>query len=677
MIFYNLIKALIKHKFFNYNMQKHNNQHFSNSSFIVYNASLKAIIFLFLITFKLNLFAQTLETEVCIIGGGASGVSAAIQSARMGAKTVLIEETLWLGGMLTAAGVSCTDGNHWLPSGIWAEWRQKLYDYYGGPKEVATGWVSLTQFEPHVGAKIWADLAAAEPNLTVLTETEFKKVSRTKKGDKWAIILRGPKKINKPTINSKDKNKTPKLDIQNIEAQIVVDATELGDVAKMVGVKYRIGTDDPAEIKGEEGVALKKSDIIQDLTFAAILKNYGKNNAPLVKKPENYDASLFACSCANKCDKKEGLIDAQKMLDYGKLPNGKYMINWPKHGNDYYANVIDTTNSARQQAFKLAKQKTLAFIYFIQNDLGFKNLGLADDEFPTADKLPFIPYHRESRRIEGIVTMNLGHISKPFDGDLYRTGIAVGDYPIDHHHAEYAGNVPVGNFPKVPSFNIPLGALIPNEITNFIVAEKSISVSNVVNGTTRLQPTVLLIGQAAGVLAAISARDKVSPNAVSVRRVQDVLLKYGAYLMPYFDVKPENSQFRAIQRIGATGILRGVGEPHLWANRTWFYPDSTISNSEFVSNLFNFSPELYTVDFVNSKPILIQDALGILAMLSNFKEPKQRDSFSENIEKNWAKWGLKNYDLKRPITRGELAVLLNETINPFEKEIGFDGKLKH
>ena len=48
------------------------------------------------------------ETDVLIVGGGASGISAGLQSARMGVRTVIIEETPWLGGMLTSAGVlSC------------------------------------------------------------------------------------------------------------------------------------------------------------------------------------------------------------------------------------------------------------------------------------------------------------------------------------------------------------------------------------------------------------------------------------------------------------------------------------------------------------------------------------------------------------------------------------------
>lgn len=33
-------------------------------------------------------------------------------------------------------------------------------------------------------------------------------------------------------------------------------------------------------------------------------------------------------------------IDCAKMLTYGKLPNNKYMINWPRHGNDIYLNVV-------------------------------------------------------------------------------------------------------------------------------------------------------------------------------------------------------------------------------------------------------------------------------------------------------------------------------------------------
>ncbi|HEU4607982.1 MAG TPA: FAD-dependent oxidoreductase, partial [Chitinophagaceae bacterium] len=63
---------------------------------------------------------KTVYTDVLIIGGGASGTMAGIQCARMGTAALIVESTGWLGGMLTSAGVSAIDGDHQLPSGLWA-----------------------------------------------------------------------------------------------------------------------------------------------------------------------------------------------------------------------------------------------------------------------------------------------------------------------------------------------------------------------------------------------------------------------------------------------------------------------------------------------------------------------------------------------------------------------------
>jgi hypothetical protein len=132
--------------------------------------------FVFLLTFlvaSFSVFAQQ-ETQLLIVGGGASGTSAGIQAARMGVKTVILEETSWLGGMITAAGVSAIDGNHKLPSGIWGEFREKLYAHYGGPEAVGTGWVSNTLFEPSVGNRIFQKWVKEEQNLEVLFEVNGK-----------------------------------------------------------------------------------------------------------------------------------------------------------------------------------------------------------------------------------------------------------------------------------------------------------------------------------------------------------------------------------------------------------------------------------------------------------------------------------------------------------------------
>ena len=114
----------------------------------------------------------------------------------------------------------------------------------------------------------------------------------------------------------------------------------------------------------------------------------------------------------------------------------------------------------------------------------------------------------------------------------------MGDYPIDHHHKRNPTAPQHLWFVPVPSFSVPLGALVPETVDGLVVADKAISVSNVANGTTRLQPVVLLTGQAAGALAALAARDGREPRAVPVREVQRALLDAGAFLLPYLDVPP-------------------------------------------------------------------------------------------------------------------------------------------
>ncbi|MGN1211899.1 MAG: FAD-dependent oxidoreductase, partial [Candidatus Cryptobacteroides sp.] len=78
------------------------------------------------------IFSCVRTADVMVVGGGASGVCAAVQSARMGTSVVLVEETPWLGGMLTSAGVSCIDGNYNLRGGLFGEFADSLAARYGG-----------------------------------------------------------------------------------------------------------------------------------------------------------------------------------------------------------------------------------------------------------------------------------------------------------------------------------------------------------------------------------------------------------------------------------------------------------------------------------------------------------------------------------------------------------------
>jgi len=81
--------------------------------------------------------AQSIKhTDILVVGGGTGGTAAGIQAARLGVATTIVENSPWLGGMLSAAGVSATDGNHSLPSGFWNEFRNELYKVYGSPQKL-------------------------------------------------------------------------------------------------------------------------------------------------------------------------------------------------------------------------------------------------------------------------------------------------------------------------------------------------------------------------------------------------------------------------------------------------------------------------------------------------------------------------------------------------------------
>ena len=581
------------------------------------------------------------QIDVLVVGGGASGTSAGIQAARMGVHTIVLEETPWLGGMLTSAGVSCVDGNNRLRSGIFGEFADSLVARYGSNDALKSGWVSNINFDPHVGQEILTNMAqACGELLDVRRETVITEV-KGEAGD-WHVSYRDSR-------GSK----------HSIRADVIIDATELGDVAKACGVDYRIGME-ASEDTGESIAPEQANDVIQDLTYVAFLKDYGPDADMTIEMPDGYDPSPFYNSCQNPLNVEnvtgQTIWSPEMMITYGKTPEGRYMINWPIYGNDCYLNVIEMSREDREEALKEAKRFTLSFVYFIQTQLDMKNLGLADDVFPTSDKLPFIPYHRESRRIvgEAFFTMDAAADPYAYKEPLYRTGVAVGDYPVDHHHFRHPDwrELPDLEFYPIPSFNVPMGTMIPKDVDDLIVAEKSISVSNLMNGATRLQPVVMQLGQAAGALAALACIEDKSVKEIGVRQVQEKLLEAGCYIMPYLDLPKSDPHFKALQRIGATGVLRGEGRNVGWSNETWFRTDEPLRGEEI------YASELYGAITVEPGEISVGRMLELVRSCGG------RVPYGK-LSDWWNQLGLNDFSAERTATRLEAAVVIDAAFDPF------------
>ena len=611
---------------------------------------MRSILFAFLFV----LFAEAsvaqdkpIYTDVLVVGGTTGGIAAALQTAKMGASTVVVEHTPWLGGMLSAAAVSCTDGNHELRSGIWESFRQALYKHYKS-NNLFTGWVSETCFEPHVADSIFKAWVHAQPNMQVYYHWYFDKAIMEGNTIKGAVFenVRGQK--------------------LTVYAKRVIDATDLGDVYAAAGAAYDLGTEDSTQ-SGEK-IAPGKSDVIQDLTWAAVLKDYGKGANKTILMPPNYDATKYYCSTADApCNAKPYSLGTQKVLEYGRVKTTdgslKYMLNWPAFGNDYYINVVEKKPIEREAYYNAAKNFTRGFIYFLQTELNKPNIGFATDE--VNEGLAFMAYNREGRRLKGKVRLNIDHIATPFNYNVYRTGISVGDYPVDHHHARYNGKVPPIPFPAVPSFNIPMGALIPENTQGLVVCEKGISVSNIANGTTRLQPVVLLTGQAAGMLAAISFKQNIEVQNVSVTAVQKALLQEKVYLMPYADVKHTDGAFEAVQWIGSWGIIKGIGKSVGWANKTYFKPDSLVTFAEMSAGLNALVPLRFSEKIKPNDPV----TTGVLfEMIARFNAAVAKQSKAARAAKiaegfliadqTYTKAGLVAPAITKTLTRKEASFIL-------------------
>ncbi|TAJ56048.1 MAG: FAD-dependent oxidoreductase, partial [Chitinophagaceae bacterium] len=302
-----------------------------------------------------------------------------------------------------------------------------------------------------------------------------------------------------------------------------------------------------------------------------------------------------------------------------------------------------------------------------------KQIGLAEDEMDKG--MAFIPYHREGRRVQGEVRLNIDHIRMPYQYNLYRTGIAVGDYPVDHHHAKYPGKVPPIPFPQVPSFSIPLGALIPKGVEGLVVCEKGISVSNIANGTTRLQPVVLLTGQAAGIIAARKAgEDSKYITGIRIREIQKELLQNKCYLMPFVDVTQDDPAWETIQWIGLKGLIKGVGKSIGWANKTYFYPDSLMVSSELLDGM----KKAYGITGYRETAQTKYVNLALLLRLHQSLMTRNTATDEETAKLRDMNTALQKFQLTKktnqlPLTRREAAVYLDYLFSNFDKDVCFDG----
>ncbi|MEB3273477.1 MAG: FAD-dependent oxidoreductase [Prochlorothrix sp.] len=510
----------------------------------------------------------TVTTEVLVVGGGTGGTAAALQAARRGAKTLLVSEGPWLGGMLTSAGVVAPDGNELqsLQTGIWGAFVRALERQQPGGLDHA--WVSFWTYEPAIGAEIFAQWVAQEANLTWIIGGAPLAVGRS--GDRLTHVRFAPFQV---------------------EAQMILDGTELGDLLALGDVPHRWGWEPQEQWQEPSAPPAAQLDPatptlpysrypLQVPTWVVFLQDYGAGaSAPAIAPPPNWDGG----ACFEGAWAKHG---TEAFLNYGRIGGDRFMINWPIRGNDYGEGLERLRGDAidRRAFLQEARWHSQGFAHWIQKQLG-PRYGLAPATFPTlppglGDHLGLSgagtlgggayalhPYYREGRRLRGQVTVREQDLLPdphtqtaplPRDATGQITAIALGNYPNDHHYP--SGDIALapkscrwgGRWTGTP-FALPYGCLVPEDVAGLLVCEKNISVSHMANGATRLQPLVLGVGQAAGMAAALCIERQCQPQDLPVAVLQDALLTdptAPVALLPSFTCTPHHPQWLTHQRQG-------------------------------------------------------------------------------------------------------------------------------
>ena len=398
---------------------------------------------------------MNLCTSILVIGGGLGGVSATLAAARLGQSVILLEELDWLGGQLTAQGVPL-DEHPWIELGLcsasYAELRHRIRDYYYRNYPLTAAARSRVPFNPGMGN---VGTLCHEPRVAVRAIDDllapFISARRVRVLTRHALVSAHWARDRVSGVTARDLETGRLVDIT---CDIVIDATETGDLLEAANVEHVIG----AEAAGDTGElhALSEADPLdqQAVTWCFAL-DYLPDEDHTIDEPASYRAvrdlkldfwpnKQFDWTVSNhvthaplKRQLFAGATDEEYLFDLwharriayrrnfepGTYASDITLANWPQM--DYWLRpMLGVSRNEQQAAFADCRAFSLSFLYWMQTEAprhdggyGYRGLRLRGDVLGTADGLAKQVYFRE-------VAAHQGRVHYP--GAAYRGGGAPG-----------------------------------------------------------------------------------------------------------------------------------------------------------------------------------------------------------------------------------------------------------
>lgn len=180
----------------------------------------------------------------------------------------------------------------------------------------------------------------------------------------------------------------------------------------------------------------------------------------------------------------------------------------------------------------------------------------------------------------------------------------------------------------------------------------------------------MLIGQAAGATAAYAGFFGTKLSEVKLKQTQGELVNYKLALMPFSDIQQNDVNWKAIQFVGVTGVLKASIEN----NKAKFMPDQLVTIEEIKQPIkdFYYKAQIWFDDYKGSE-LTLQAAIDMICYVGQ----KSPESTPKEIEKKW-KTSYRfngNFDLAKQITRREFATILQDYMPPFNVNVDKNGKV--
>jgi hypothetical protein len=406
---------------------------------------------------------KTIKTDILIIGGGTSGVIAAIQAARAGCSTILVENGSQLGGTTTTGGVS-------FP-GLFHAWGKQIISGIGW--ELVTDTVKLDDgvlpdFSVPAGKRHWKHQVRVNPFIYTLMAEE--------KCLQAGVQLRY--------------YETP------VNIQFKENNWEVETVGK--GLHTRIVCNQMIDCTGNAAVT--------SLAGFNVLREKETQPGTLMFKIGGYDFGKLDIKLIQ--EKYEEAI-AKGELEREEFRNIISLLENQGDNIQHIAGADSTTSETHTLANIKGRSSLMKHLRFLRTLPGCEHTHIISMQPETAV--------RESYRIDG--EYQITH-EDYVTGKVFDDAVCYSFYPIDLH--DKSGVAPKQLREGVVA-TIPKRALIPRNSQNLLVAGRCVSSDRLANSALRVQASCMAMGQASGAIAALASKYKISPQDVSLKEIRALI----------------------------------------------------------------------------------------------------------------------------------------------------------